>query len=147
MLYSFAYSREYDKPEHPPDFTVIRIPIAGMSDYTDEFMELFNRHEQPIALTTLKRFGGSGNRHLDYDGEGYSFTIDVARSDKSDKLLSDLDVLNTEIGAITNLIKDSRISSATAAAQYQEFNLFGERLHAFDPKRRFVSELSIRLKL
>lgn len=124
----------------------ILIPAESIDRYVKEVQELIRRHGQPIALATVKAFGGS-RRLLHYDGAGFSFTLDVRASERASRLFADLDRLNTECGAITNVLKDSRLSAVVVEQQYPGLGPFKERLSAFDPARRFTSELSERLGL
>jgi len=124
----------------------VLIPTNAIEDYPSAVMKLLRHHGQPAALATVKAF--RGNQHLlHYDGAGLNFTIDVINRAESRDLLKDMDDINSRFGAITNVMKDSRLSAAVAERQYSEYGEFRERLHSFDPKRRFTSCLSERLGL
>ncbi len=105
------------------------------------------KHGVPVMLTTLKAFTGGKQSLLRYDGAGLSFTIDVANTLSSLAFLAELDGLNVEFGAVSSVMKDSRLSMATVRAQYGDYDTFRERLRTYDPSRRFVTALSRRLDL
>lgn len=125
----------------------VLLPAAAVDSYIPEFRRVFSRHRVPSILTTLKAFGGGRQHALHYDGEGFSFTIDVASSPAALALLAELDEVNTHHGGITAVLKDSRLSADVAQRQYPGLEPFRERLHGFDPQRLFTSALSERLKL
>lgn len=122
-------------------------PFAAADSYIRALRKLLKRHGVPVMLATLKIFEGGGQSLLRYDGEGYSFTIDVAATPQALAMLDDLDGVNTEHGAITGVLKDSRLSQAVAKAQFKDYDAFKARLTAYDPERRFRSTLSERLGL
>jgi len=124
----------------------ILVPDSQISTYLEEFETLVRRHRQRFGLTALKLFRGN-QKLLRYDGCGVNFSLHLANRPKSLALLEDLDALNIRNGVITNLVKDSRLSAATARLQYPEFELFARRLAEFDPSRLFVTALSSRLKI
>ena len=100
--------------------------------------------------------GGARHRQGFFGGAGTSFittargsilpSMVINRAESLD-LLKDMDDINCRFGAITNVMKDSRLSAAVAEHQYSEYGEFRERLRSFDPKRRFTSCLSERLGL
>ena len=121
-------------------------PHGAIAGYLADFIALLESWRQPIALNSCKRFGGT-RKLLRFDGDGISITCDLPRCRVSLNLLDKMDRLIIAYGAHTNLIKDCRVSAETVRAQYPEFEAFRAALHAFDPKRLFVSELSERLGL
>ncbi len=125
----------------------VLIPSPAVDGYIPEFRRRLTRHGVPVALTTLKAFKG-GRRHLlHYDGDGFSFTIDVCDGRNARALLADLDDLNTSVGAMTCVIKDSRLSAEVVRRQYIGWGELRDGLAAFDPERLFGSALSKRLEL
>lgn len=123
------------------------VPFEAAESYIPEFRRRLAKHGVPVILGTLKVFEGGRQSHLRYDGEGFSFTIDVAATGQAKALLADLDGLNTEHRAITCVLKDSRLSSQVARRQFAGYDAFKEGLLRFDPKRRFCSTVSERLGL
>ena len=124
----------------------VLVPSAAAEEFVREFTRVVRGAEGLIGLTTVKASRGK-QRLLHYTGTGFNFTVDVANTAAGLDLLGQLDVLNTRHGGITNIIKDSRLSSDVARQQFTEFDEFHERLLAFDPARRFVSAVSERLAL
>lgn len=122
------------------------VPRDAIDDYVREFLNLLRREDRRIALTTIKAFDGE-QRLLHFNGSGFNFTIEVENTYENRGFLSILDDLNSRFGAITNVMKDSRLTAEVAQRQYRYYGEFRERLHRYDPKRRFVSSLSERLAL
>jgi decaprenylphospho-beta-D-ribofuranose 2-oxidase len=124
----------------------VLIPERAAGEFARRFIALTRKHGAPIALATLKAFRGEP-RLLHYTGTGYSFTIDIGHDIAALRMLAELDEINCEIGAVTAIMKDSRLSAAVARRQYPGYDAFRQRLHTFDPQRRFASDLSRRLEL
>ncbi len=124
----------------------ILLPADSIESYCREFTALRRQHNRPIALTTVKCFKGR-QRLLHFNGDGFNFTIELPNSPATLLFLADLDAINTAHGAISNVMKDSRLPRSVAEAQFPEFDLFKKRLQTFDPKRRFRSTISERLGL
>lgn len=110
------------------------------------FEKLVKRCKPLIALCSCKAFSGR-QRLLNFNGEGIVLSLDIPNLPEHKNFLNELDNLNIEFGAIGNICKDSRISKEAVSRQYKEYNEFRSRLHNFDPKRLFISELSKRLDL
>ena len=117
------------------------------ADYVKAWRACQRKHQVPVMLATLKLFSGGQPSLLRYDGEGISFTIDVANTSDAMAFLAELDGLNVEYGARSCIIKDSRLSAAVVKAHYADYESFRDRLKEFDPQRRFVTALSRRLEL
>jgi len=125
----------------------VLLPADAVASYLPDFRRILARHGAPVALTTLKAFDGGRNHLLHYDGEGFSFSIDLPDTPESRALAAELDELNCSVGGKTCVIKDGRLSAATARRQFPDYDQFRARLAAFDPRRLFASELSRRLDL
>ena len=124
----------------------VLLPADGITEYVRDFLSLFRRHGRPVALTTIKPFRGE-RRLLHFNGTGFNFTIEVRNTARNLEFLGTLDDLNSRFGGITNIIKDSRLSADVAERQYAGYGEFRNRLHQYDPKRRFTSSISERLGL
>ncbi|MEO5374275.1 MAG: FAD-binding oxidoreductase [Alphaproteobacteria bacterium] len=122
------------------------IPETMIGTHLEAFRALFLRHGQPVALATLKAGRGAA-RLLHYDGCGYSFTIDVAPTREGVALLADLDQATIRHGGRTSIMKDSRLPVDVVRAEYPEYDVFRDRLRAYDPRRLFRSAVSQRLEL
>lgn len=124
----------------------ILVPDETAPSMVAEFESLVRRHRQPFAVASFKLFRGE-RKLLRFDGSGVSFSLQIPATRGTRALCEELDGIATAHGAITNLIKDSRLSRTTARAQYPQFDLFAERLRAMDPKRVFSTAVSERLGL
>lgn len=124
----------------------VLVPFEQIEPYTSALLELMRKHDCPVPLATLKIFGGE-QKLLWYSGPGICISLHFFNDQKSMRLLSELDEVNARFGAITNLLKDSRISAAAARRQYPHFDAFSAALREHDPERIFESSLSLRLEL
>ncbi|MBM3303063.1 MAG: FAD-binding protein, partial [Deltaproteobacteria bacterium] len=86
-------------------------------------------------------------KFLYFEGDGVCFTIDMAFTQPALEFMRSLDDLTMEVGAIPNIIKDSRLPRAVVSACYPQYEITRDRLARHDPDRLFRSELSERLGL
>jgi len=121
------------------------VPAPSIETYLSELDVILCHFDVAVALTTLKIYGGEQTL-LNYEGSGYSFSMDIPRP-LNEAMMAKLDELNVRHGAIDNVMKDSRLTAEIVRKQYPEYDSFRERLLAFDSRRRFQSELSKRLEL
>lgn len=124
----------------------ILVPKGSYEGYLLGFERLAKKYKPLIVLCSCKAFSGR-QRLLNFNGEGVVLSLDIPNLPEHKNFLNELDNLNIEFGAIGNICKDSRISKEAVSRQYKEYNEFRSRLHNFDPKRLFISELSKRLDL
>lgn len=124
----------------------VLVPFDKIEAYTTALLDLMRKHDCPALLATLKIFGGE-QKLLWYSGPGICISLHFFNDEKSMRLLGELDDANMRFGAITNLLKDSRISAAAARRQYRHFDEFSAMLREYDPERIFESSLSLRLAL
>lgn len=124
----------------------VLIPDAKVDAYLAAFERLACDERPSICLASLKVFRGA-QQLLRFVGDGICLSIDLPNSERSRRFLSQLDQLNCNYAAITNLAKDSRISKEIVVQQYPEYSKFRDALYRFDSKRTFISSLSERLEL
>lgn len=124
----------------------ILVPKGSYGGYLLGFEKLVKRCKPLIVLCSCKAFSGR-QRLLNFSGDGVVLSLDIPNLPEHKNFLNELDDLNIEFSAIGNICKDSRISKEVVSRQYKEYNEFRSRLHNFDPKRLFISELSKRLDL
>jgi decaprenylphospho-beta-D-ribofuranose 2-oxidase len=122
------------------------IPLEHVQTIVDFLEKYVKDNKLVIGLASGKEFDGT-QRLLRYSGKGYNLALNLPRTKTSEKSLADLDRLLIACGGRSNLIKDSRISRATAEAFYPEIEEFRETLTEFDSKRLFRSLLSKRIAL
>jgi decaprenylphospho-beta-D-ribofuranose 2-oxidase len=125
----------------------ILLPFNRINLYLENFRNIFYKNNIGAMLATLKIFQGGSAKFLQYDGNGYSFTIDIPATPEAKILLCELDELNINFGAITSVLKDGRLSANVVCRQYPEYIKFKEALQQFNPDNYFSSELSRRLDL
>lgn len=130
-------------------FIEVQTLISGdaVKTWMDEALAAVGRAGKPVALTTVKRFGGCRSL-LNFDGDGWVISFDVRDDADGFALCGLLDDINSRLGCLGNILKDSRLSAAVVRRQYGSgYDAFAEHLRSFDPGRRFVSQISRRLEL
>ena len=139
-----AYFRLFGRPGLV-EYQVI-VPFDRTESFLAELSRLILSAGPPSVLLSMKAFAGEPGR-LRFEGDGLCLTLNLERSATTLDLLRRLDELSIETGALPNLIKDSRLPARVVRACYPEYERFRRELAAFDPRRRFRSELSERLAL
>lgn len=122
------------------------VPGARFAEAMERIRERIARDRIAVSLASCKLFRGEQSL-LRFDGSGVCLAIDLPRNARSEAFLRFLDEVAIETGSTPNLLKDSRIGRETVEATYPQYGEFRRRLHAFDPKRLYRSELSERLGL
>jgi decaprenylphospho-beta-D-ribofuranose 2-oxidase len=122
------------------------VPRDGARDMARELVAMVRRLRPDAVMCSLKYFR-SEPALLRFSGDGACLTIDFARTPATLHFLPEFDALAVQLGAIPNLIKDSRLPRATVEATYPGCGEFRRRLAAYDPERLYRSELSERLGL
>jgi len=124
----------------------ILVPTLAWTSWSEQTRRLLQTSDTAITLASIKAFRGIQSL-LAYDGNGFSVSFDLPNSPQTLAFLDRLDSINSSHGAITNLIKDSRLSAETCRRQYPQAQEFTDRLQRYDPSRRFRNALTARLKL
>ncbi|KIL98711.1 putative oxidoreductase [Paramagnetospirillum magnetotacticum MS-1] len=122
------------------------VPWERASDYIDGLRDLIRRFGVTPGLMVMKPFGGNPGL-LRFEGDGLSIAVEVAAGPECLKLFAGLDQLDAVLGCRPNIIKDARLPQAVVKAAYPEYDLFRQRLVAFDPDRLMRSILSERIGL
>lgn len=167
---AFQWWQHHAAPEHELTLHDAMFPIVGREPYFRQFGAAGFREYQTLvpwkrwpeaaeaieraivesravaSLGSLKVFRGV-RHHLSLCGEGVCFSLDVRNDDRSLKLFSLLDDVVLRCGGIVNLSKDSRADAAFVRQAFPEYESFRGALRAYDPDRRFASNLSRRIGL
>jgi decaprenylphospho-beta-D-ribofuranose 2-oxidase len=122
------------------------LPRARAGDYLELARELSARGNVCITHAIVRPFTGR-NDLLRFDGDGISVGLHVPRNRRSGPFLAGLDRFVIEAGGRPNIYKDSRLPRAVFEATYPEAEKFRAIRRAWDPRRRFRSELADRLAL
>jgi decaprenylphospho-beta-D-ribofuranose 2-oxidase len=122
------------------------LPHGRVPDCLQLIHDLAVRYSISITLAIARVFAGR-NDLLRFDGDGISFALELPRHRTSLLFMADIDRFILEAGGRPNLYKDSRLPRAVFEATYQECDTFRAIRRAWDPRRRFRSELSERLYL
>jgi len=124
----------------------VLVPRQSFTAFVGQLEAGLRRFPTAPTLASCKLFAGSGGL-LRFDGAGVGFAIDFARTPASDRFADFLDHLACDLGALPNLIKDSRLPQWVAARCYPAYDEFRLELRRFDDRRLYRSELSTRLAL
>lgn len=122
------------------------IPPTAISYFARELKKYIDQNKILITLCSCKYFSEKRSL-LRFRADGLCLSLNFPRNAASDKFCVFLDALCIDTGSLPNIIKDSRITKRTIDLCYPEADFFRERLHNFDPKHIFRSELSDRLDL
>ena len=122
------------------------VPAPRVPDLLRELPRLLARRSAPVTLASCKLFRGTPSL-VRFDGAGLCLALDFPRDGSSPAFAAELDRLGTDVGALPNLAKDSRLPRDVARAGLAGFDDFRERLRRFDPDRLYRSALSERLGL
>ena len=122
------------------------VPDDAVGAFLAELEREILAHRAPVVMMSMKLFRGT-QRFLRFERDGVCVTLDLVRSAAGLDFLARLDGLVAEAGGLPHIIKDSRLPAAVVRRCYPEYELFRERLRAYDPERIFVSELSRMLAL
>lgn len=123
------------------------IPAQNFELYIEKVHWWLIRNNLAITIASSKMFDGSRRRLLRFSDKGVCFAINFPRCAQAIRFMRYLDELTVEAEGLPNIAKDSRLPLLIVQATYPEYELFKTMLKSFDPKRRYQSELSRRLKL
>jgi decaprenylphospho-beta-D-ribofuranose 2-oxidase len=124
----------------------ILLDETSINPFVRALEHLAARERQPLIMASLKRFRGN-QRSLSPTGTGYLIAIDLLPGNAAEVLMARIDGLMLDMGGQPNLSKDSRIGREVALRSIRNYAAFSEKLHRYDPSRRFCSELSERIGL
>ncbi len=125
----------------------VLIPHKNVEEYFLEFKYNWKQNYTPIFFTLFKLFKGD-KKYLNFDGDGFSFAIDIINDKVGIRFLNSLDKLNIKYGCITNILKDSRLSKNITQKQFgDEYIKFKDDLINYDASLTFKSDLSTRIGL
>lgn len=122
------------------------VPVDRFNEFTGAVKSWLDKNELAVTLASAKIF--KGEQHLmQFDGDGVCFALNFPRCAASAKFLEFLDKLTIDLNLTPYLVKDSRLPLDVVKHSYKEYDIFKERLRAYDRDRLYRSELSQRLSL
>lgn len=113
-----------------------------------EILETLHKYKHPIFLAVLKRFGQENLAPLSFPLSGITLALDIPISSKL--LFNSLDILDEiviQAGGRIYLAKDARLKPKIFREMYKRYPEWLTVKQYWDPKNRFSSSLSRRLKL
>lgn len=124
------------------------IPDANALEGITALLKELSASRRSSFLAVLKRFGAEGKGLLSFPLSGYTLALDLPIRDKGlFSLLDKLDHIVVHHGGRVYLAKDARISAESFRSMYPRYNEWLKIKHNVDPKNRFSSSLSRRLKI
>lgn len=122
------------------------VPRESFEALAAALRELLRHRPTPVTLASCKLFRGE-QTHLRFDGSGLCLALDFPRGAAGSALAAQLDQLLPTLGAVPNVMKDSRLPRGVVQACFPGYERFASALRQFDPERLYASELSERLGL
>jgi decaprenylphospho-beta-D-ribofuranose 2-oxidase len=104
------------------------------------------KHRPPAIFISLKMMRGEES-YIRFERHSLCVTVNMVRNSAGYDFSPVLDELTERFGGLPSIIKDSRLPKAVVEKCYVGVDAFRTELRAFDPGRRFRSELSRRLDL
>lgn len=126
----------------------IAIPAAGAEAGIALVLDRLTRARMASFLTTLKRFGPGNAAPLSFPEAGYTLALDLPMS--GPEVLTLLDALDESVlrfGGRVYLAKDARLAPERLRAMYPHLDTWLKIKSTHDPKGRFSSDQSRRLRL
>jgi decaprenylphospho-beta-D-ribofuranose 2-oxidase len=123
---------------------LLRLPDAD--PFLAELESRVRKHRPPAIFISLKMMRGEES-YLRFERHGLCVTVNMVRSGAGYDFASVLDELTERFDGLPSIIKDSRLPKSAVEKCYAGTGAFRTELRAFDPARRFRSELSRRLDL
>lgn len=124
------------------------IPTTFAYSAVKEILETLYKNKHPILLAVLKRFGQESFAPLSFPLSGITLALDIPISNES--LFNCLDILDEiviQAGGRIYLAKDARLKPKAFRKMYKRYPEWLAVKQNWDPKNRFSSSLSRRLKL
>jgi decaprenylphospho-beta-D-ribofuranose 2-oxidase len=147
-LFPFARSSTYFRLFGPRGLMesqiLLRLPDAD--NFLAELEKRIRKHRPPAIFISLKMMRGEES-YLRFERHGPCVTINMVRNAVGYDFASVLDELTERFGGLPSIIKDSRLPKSVVEKCYPGVDAFRAELRAFDPARRFRSEVSRRLDL
>jgi decaprenylphospho-beta-D-ribofuranose 2-oxidase len=98
-------------------------------------------------LGVLKTFGAEGFGHLSFPRPGITLSLDIPARPETLALMQSLEATTLEYGGRLYLAKDAVMSADGFAQMYPRLDEFRTVLDKYDPREKFVSEMSRRLNI
>ena len=112
------------------------IPHSNVLLYVHELEGIISKNRPRISLCHMKLF--SGNHHyVNFDGDGFCLALHFANNDISNTTLKEIDNIDIKYDCISNLVKDSRISTEEISKQYPNYEKFVNSVKEYDPTLKF----------
>ncbi len=147
-LFPFARSSTYFRLFGPRGLmeSQILVRVSDADHFLAELESRIRKHRPPAIFISLKMMRGEES-YLRFERHSLCVTVNMIRNSAGYDFSSALDELTERFGGLPSIIKDSRLPKAVAEKCYAGIGAFRTELRAFDPARRFRSELSRRLDL
>jgi decaprenylphospho-beta-D-ribofuranose 2-oxidase len=122
------------------------LPLEVSKDGLKDILARISKRGMGSFLAVLKLFGEQ-NDLISFPMKGYTLALDFPMKPGLLEFLDELDEVVAEYGGRIYLSKDARMRSQIFWETYENAKTFKEVIHRYDPKSRYVSNLSKRLML
>ena len=122
------------------------LPLKGSKETLSNILARISKRGMGSFLAVLKLFGEQ-NDLISFPMKGYTLALDFPMKRGLLSFLDELDEVVADAGGRIYLSKDARMSSHIFWETYPGAKIFKEIINNYDPKKRFVSNLSKRLML
>ena len=107
------------------------IPHSNVSSYVHELENIISKNRPRISLCHMKLFSGK-THYVNFDGDGFCLALHFVNNDISSLTLKEIDNIDIKYNCISNLVKDSRISSEVISKQYPNYEKFINSVKEYD---------------
>jgi FAD/FMN-containing dehydrogenase len=121
------------------------IPMECAFSGMEELFKLLPKSSERSFLTVMKIFGEENEGWLSFPKRGITVTLDFKQTDKSLKLMDELDEVVQRYGGRSYLAKDARMKRSFFESGYPRLNEFKDLVSKVDPHGKFRSVQSERL--
>lgn len=123
------------------------VPDEHAFEATETVLRILQDRKYYSCLTVLKKLGAKQHGYLSFPCQGYTLCLDIPASKRITELTSELDKVVIKFGGRIYLAKDSTLTAQSFRKMYPDYAKWLGIKRSVDPRNKFSSQLSERLKL
>jgi hypothetical protein len=112
------------------------IPHSNVSLYICELENIISNNRPRISLCHMKLFSGK-THYVNFDGDGFCLALHFVNNNVSNIVLKEIDKIDIKYNCVSNLVKDSRLSTEVIGKQYPHYEKFVNSVKEYDPTLKF----------
>jgi len=112
------------------------IPHSNVSLYIRELENIISNNRPRISLCHMKLFSGK-THYVNFDGDGFCLALHFVNNNVSNIVLKEIDKIDIKYNCVSNLVKDSRLSTEVIGKQYPHYEKFVNSVKEYDPTLKF----------